>query len=266
MVGKIAGKRFLAFCLVLVSLFSIILSAYAHIPCQCNNPPDQCTCFIQLGDKGLAVERIIERLKEKGYLNKSAKKTEFTQEVRQAVIKLQTDNNLECTGWMDDETLDALLFGILPVEDERHSIEFWDSICFVPTDGGKKHHSDPTCSGMFNPRMISRVNARSLGIEPCGKNTCKKTPALTYTMLGLTPRNLPDEYFAEEEEKVNLVLQRFLPSDDIESVYVGNKNSHVFHRSTCGSASSMSEKNKVAFSSREEAIDAGYKPCGKCSP
>ena len=263
--GKIVRKRFLAFFVVLVSLFSILFPAYAHIPCMCNNPPDQCTCFIQLGDKGLAVERIIEKLKEKGYLKKSAKKTEFTQEVRQAVIKLQEDNNLECTGWMDDETLDALLFGILPVEDGKHSAEFWDAICFVPTDGGKKHHSDPTCSGMLNPRMISRVNARSLGIEPCGKNSCKKAPALTYTMLGLTPRTLPDSYY-EDEENANTVPQRSLLTDDIESTYIGNKKSHVFHRSTCSSASSMSEKNKVAFSSREEALDAGYKPCGKCNP
>ena len=261
------GKRVLTFLVILVTFISITISAYAHIPCQCNNPPDQCACFIQLGDKGLAVEKIIKRLKEIGYLNSKEKK-EFTQEVRQAVIKFQADNNLECTGWMDDETLDALLFDILPVESEKHSVEYWNAICFVPTDGGKKHHSDPTCSSMLNPRMISRVNARCLGIEPCGKDSCKQTTALTYTMLGLTPRTLPDEYYAEEEIEMDTetLPVRSLPSDDIESEYVGNKKSHVFHRSTCSSAQSMSEKNKVEFSSRDEAIDAGYTPCGKCNP
>jgi len=59
-------KRFLAFLVVLVSLFSTIIPAYAHIPCVCDNLPDQCTCFIQLGDKGYAVERIVARLKKIG--------------------------------------------------------------------------------------------------------------------------------------------------------------------------------------------------------
>lgn len=259
-------NRCMVFFLTLVCLFLMIIPAYAYIPCLCKNPPDQCTCFIQLGDKGLAVERIIEKLKERGYLNKSSKKTKFTQEVKQAVIKLQEDHNLECTGWMDDETLDALLLGILPSEDEKHSYEYWDSICFVPTDGGKKHHSDPTCSGMYNPRMISRANARSLGIEPCGKNTCKKAPALTYTMLGLTPRSLPDSYYEDENSEVVAAMQRSLPSDDVEGTYIGNKNSHVFHRDTCSSVGKMNTKNKVSFSSREEAIEKGFEPCGKCNP
>ena len=48
--------------------------------------------------------------------------------------------------------------------------------------------------------------------------------------------------------------------------YIGNKNSHVFHAPDCGSLKKMSEKNKVAFDSRDEAIEAGYKPCSSCDP
>ena len=250
-------KRLLAFLVVFFSLFTTIIPAYAHIPCLCYNPPDQCTCFIQVGDKGLAVEKIIARLKKIGYLKKSVKNVKFTLEVRQAVLQFQKDNNLECTGWMDD---------VLPDESMKGSVEFWNAICFVPTDGGQRHHSDPTCSGMLNPRMISHVNAASLGIKPCGKDSCKKTTALTYSSLGLTPRELPASYYEEEVSEASTVPQRSLPSDDVESTYVGNKNSHVFHRATCSSASSMKEKNKVPFSSREEAIEKGYKPCSKCNP
>jgi beta-lactamase superfamily II metal-dependent hydrolase len=50
------------------------------------------------------------------------------------------------------------------------------------------------------------------------------------------------------------------------TAYIGNKNSHVFHRSDCSGASTMSEKNKVAFDSREDAIRQGYTPCGVCNP
>ena len=44
--------------------------------------------------------------------------------------------------------------------------------------------------------------------------------------------------------------------------YVGNKNSKKFHAPGC--ASLPSEKNKVEFDTYEEAVEAGYAPCGSC--
>ena len=51
-----------------------------------------------------------------------------------------------------------------------------------------------------------------------------------------------------------------------ETAYIGNKNSHVFHRCDCSGVKTMSEKNKVAFENREDAIEQGYTPCGVCEP
>ena len=48
--------------------------------------------------------------------------------------------------------------------------------------------------------------------------------------------------------------------------YIGNKNSHKFHYSWCSSVSDIKEKNKVIFSSREEAVSQDYVPCKKCNP
>lgn len=48
--------------------------------------------------------------------------------------------------------------------------------------------------------------------------------------------------------------------------YIGNSNSHKFHYPTCKSVGKMSEKNKVTFSSRDEAIKQGYEPCKNCNP
>lgn len=48
--------------------------------------------------------------------------------------------------------------------------------------------------------------------------------------------------------------------------YIGNRNSKKFHHSWCSSVSDMSSSNKVPFDSRSEAIDYGYKPCGRCNP
>ncbi|MBQ7801340.1 MAG: MBL fold metallo-hydrolase [Oscillospiraceae bacterium] len=44
--------------------------------------------------------------------------------------------------------------------------------------------------------------------------------------------------------------------------YIGNANSRKFHSSTCGSL--PKEENRVYFDSYEEAIEAGYTPCGSC--
>lgn len=46
--------------------------------------------------------------------------------------------------------------------------------------------------------------------------------------------------------------------------YIGNKNSQVFHTDDCSSLPAKS--NQVKFSSRQEAIDAGYHACQRCKP
>ena len=48
--------------------------------------------------------------------------------------------------------------------------------------------------------------------------------------------------------------------------YVGNSNSGKFHAPGCGDVNKMKPSNKVYFSSRDEAVSAGYSPCGHCHP
>ncbi len=50
------------------------------------------------------------------------------------------------------------------------------------------------------------------------------------------------------------------------STYVGNSNSHKFHKPNCRTAQKISENNKVSFNTREEAISQGYEPCKVCGP
>ena len=64
---------------------------------------------------------------------------------------------------------------------------------------------------------------------------------------------------------VQVKTERSLPAGDGVQ-YIGNKNSMKFHYPTCRAVSQMSEKNKVEFFSREEAVERGYKPCGECNP
>ena len=44
--------------------------------------------------------------------------------------------------------------------------------------------------------------------------------------------------------------------------FIGNVNSHKFHSPDC--ANLPSGKNRIIFDTYEEAIDAGYTPCGSC--
>ena len=49
--------------------------------------------------------------------------------------------------------------------------------------------------------------------------------------------------------------------------YILNTNTKKFHKEDCGSAKTISEKNKEVFTGyRSDLIDDGYSPCGNCKP
>lgn len=51
--------------------------------------------------------------------------------------------------------------------------------------------------------------------------------------------------------------------ENVEAVvYIGNKNSMKFHAPDCSSL--PSEKNRVEFETYDDALNAGYAPCGSC--
>ncbi len=55
-------------------------------------------------------------------------------------------------------------------------------------------------------------------------------------------------------------------ANDVSDGYVASKNSQVFHKAGCKSAAKISEKNLVKYNTRDEAIQAGKKPCAECNP
>lgn len=70
-----------------------------------------------------------------------------------------------------------------------------------------------------------------------------------------------DTAVLEDEES-----QPATDKNSISAEYCGNKNSKVFHSSSCSSVTKMNASNKVYFSCREDFITQGYKPCGSCKP
>ncbi len=62
---------------------------------------------------------------------------------------------------------------------------------------------------------------------------------------------------------------RIIPEveDKPEITYVLNTNTKKFHYPSCDSVNDMKEKNKQEVTlSRDELIEQGYKPCGRCKP
>jgi hypothetical protein len=51
-----------------------------------------------------------------------------------------------------------------------------------------------------------------------------------------------------------------------EYKFVASKNGKVFHKADCSSAARISAVNLVSYTSREEAVSAGKRPCKQCNP
>ncbi len=97
------------------------------------------------------------------------------------------------------------------------------------------------------------------GFVGCEKKIPKKeqniTPAAVTTMVTEA---------APKAEVKPAKKQEVLQTEKSEEKYIGNKNTHKFHRTSCKVL--PKEKNRVYLKSREEAIDKYYKSCKKCNP
>lgn len=52
----------------------------------------------------------------------------------------------------------------------------------------------------------------------------------------------------------------------VDAAYIGNRNSMKYHRADCRYAAQIKAENRIAFDSAEQALTAGYTPCGACKP
>jgi len=53
---------------------------------------------------------------------------------------------------------------------------------------------------------------------------------------------------------------------ETEASYVGNKRTYILHKPSCVLGGKTSDKNKIIFRSRFDAIKIGYSPCKQCKP
>lgn len=58
----------------------------------------------------------------------------------------------------------------------------------------------------------------------------------------------------------------FTSSSSSSGSYIASTNSNKFHYPNCRWGSKISDKNRVTFNSRSDAISQGYEPCKVCQP
>ncbi len=49
-------------------------------------------------------------------------------------------------------------------------------------------------------------------------------------------------------------------------VFVGSKNTKIFHKSDCSAVQRISPQNLIGFNSRDDAVSADRRPCKRCNP
>ena len=92
-----------------------------------------------------------------------------------------------------------------------------------------------------------------------------------YTLTGRPLPEMMPSVLTEEAEIIQIEeTLTDAPEEDAGPTvgsYVLNTNTYRFHKPSCESVYEMKEKNREWFyGSREEIIEAGYIPCGRCRP
>jgi len=108
----------------------------------------------------------------------------------------------------------------------------------------------------------------------CGANNTyghpHKESMSRLTAMGITIYRTDENgtiLFVSDGKEISIITERGSGSTPVDTetlLYIGNKNSKTFHLESCSSL--PQEQNSVYFNTRQEAIDAGYTPCGKCKP
>lgn len=60
--------------------------------------------------------------------------------------------------------------------------------------------------------------------------------------------------------------QEIKSTKNVAEHYIGNRDDRTFHEPNCREAKKLTTANEVYFATRDEAIDAGYRPCKICRP
>ena len=111
--------------------------------------------------------------------------------------------------------------------------------------------------------FVELVLALAVTAGYAGVATVREAHAPAQAIVITTERNVPPETAAPvpaappEQPQATAAVQ---------AAYVGNRSSMKFHSADCRYAAQVKAENRIAFDSAEQALIAGYTPCGACKP
>lgn len=114
--------------------------------------------ILKKGDTGAEVKALQNRLIELGFLSGAAD-GDYGNGTRAAVTEFQKANGLDADGVAGNKTLTTLYSDYA-----KKQVWVW-----IPSGGGGKYHSNPSCSKMISPQKVTMSEAIKKGFDPCGK-------------------------------------------------------------------------------------------------
>lgn len=162
-----------------------------------------------------------------------------------------------------------LFTGDMETAAETDMLDFWEGRVDWNVDVLKSgHHGSSTSSGY---RFIYETDPEYAVIS-CGKDNSYGHPHREVVELYrdaditmLRTDQLGTIVAVSDGETVAFTWgnQSAQPGDlEVQTLYIGNRNSKVFHMADCSGL--PAEKNRVEFESYDDAIAAGFIPCGNC--
>lgn len=111
--------------------------------------------------------------------------------------------------------------------------------------------------------FVELVLALAVTAGYAGIATVREARSPAQAVVITTERNVPPETAALPPETAPETPK---PTAAVQAAYVGNRNSMKYHRADCRYAAQVKAENCIAFDNAEQALIAGYTPCGACKP
>ena len=111
--------------------------------------------------------------------------------------------------------------------------------------------------------FVELVLALAVTAGCAGVATVREVRSPAQAVVITTERGVPPEIAAPVPTAPPKQPQATAAAD---AAYIGNRNSMKYHRPSCQYAAKIKDENLVTFDSTEQALTAGYTPCGACKP
>lgn len=140
------------------------------------------------------------------------------------------------------------------------------------TDNHVMYRVTPVFEG--NDLVASGVQMEAESVEDDGAGICfniyvyNVQPEITIDYsTGANWASTAEDKESSGEASDDIAADSYSDKDSQEKRYILNNNTKKFHDPECSSVDDIKAKNKSEFTgTREELIEEGYDPCGKCRP